>query len=189
MATNPAGLRAGVVEVKNFEELEQLGKDAIEGKIVFYNRPMQPDLINTFEAYGGCVNQRYSGAREAAKYGAVGVIVRSMNLRDDDYPHTGAMSYGDLPVSERIPSAAISTNDANLLSSMLSLQPDLQFISSRAVSSFRMYNRITLLQKSKVRNFQMRSLWLGDIWIPGTLEMAHTMMGREWYNPWRCLGL
>ena len=82
---------------------------------------MQADLINTFEAYGGCVDQRYAGAMEAGKYGAVGVIVRSMNLRMDDFPHTGSMSYGDLPNSQRIPSAAISTNHAELLSGMLAL--------------------------------------------------------------------
>ncbi len=127
VATNPAGLRANLVEVKDFEELKALGEAKVKGKIVFFNRPMQPDLISTFEAYGGCVNQRYSGAMEAGKLGAVGVIVRSMNLRQDDYPHTGSMSYGDIPVSQRIPSAAISTNDANLLSSMLSLDEELIF--------------------------------------------------------------
>lgn len=127
VATPLGGVKSEVIEVKNFEELEAIGKDKIKGKIVFYNRPMQADLINTMEAYGGCVNQRYSGAREAAKYGAAGVIVRSMNLRLDDYPHTGSMGYGDLPNSERIPSAAISTNDAEVLSGMLSLNPDLKF--------------------------------------------------------------
>ena len=59
---------------------------------------MEATLINTFNAYGGCVDQRGSGAREAGKYGAVGVIVRSMNLRLDDYPHTGNMNYGDTPI-------------------------------------------------------------------------------------------
>jgi hypothetical protein len=127
VATNAAGLKAEVIEVKDFEQLESFGRERVEGKIVFFNRPMQASLIQTFQAYGGCVNQRYAGAREAVKYGAVGVIVRSMSLRQDDLPHTGSMSYGDLPVEERIPSAAISTNDANLLSSMLSLQPDLKF--------------------------------------------------------------
>ncbi len=127
VATNPLGVKANVIEVQNFEELKQFGKEKIEGKIVFYNRPMQADLIQTFNAYGGCVNQRYAGAMEAAKYGAVGVIVRSMNLRLDDFPHTGSMSYGDLPVSERIPSAAISTNHAELLSSMLSLDNSIKF--------------------------------------------------------------
>ena len=127
VATPTNGLKAGVIEVQNFEELESFGRDKIEGKIVFFNRPMKADLIQTFQAYGGCVNQRYSGAREAAKYGAVGVIVRSMSLRQDDLPHTGAMSYGDLPAEQRIPSAAISTNDANLLSSTLRTNPALQF--------------------------------------------------------------
>lgn len=127
VATAALGLKAQVVEVKSFEDLETLGLENIEGKIVFYNRPMQPDLIQTFEAYGGCVDQRYAGAMEAAKYKAAGVIVRSVNLRMDDYPHTGSMSYGDVPSEQRIPSAAISTNDAEKLSGMLSLNPQLEF--------------------------------------------------------------
>jgi len=127
IATPALGLKAEVVEVKNFEDLEALGPENIEGKIVFYNRPMQADLILTFEAYGGCVNQRYKGAVEAIKYGAVGVIVRSMNLRMDDLPHTGSMTYDNLPVDRRIPSAAISTNDAELLSTMLKLDNSIKF--------------------------------------------------------------
>lgn len=127
VATPNAGLKANLIEVKGLEELAVLGKEKIQGKIVFYNRPMQADLIHTFEAYGGCVDQRYAGAKEAAKYGAVGIVVRSMNLRQDDFPHTGAMSYGDLPESKRIPACAISTNDADKLSNTLKLIPDLNF--------------------------------------------------------------
>lgn len=127
VATPAGGLKAQVVEVKGIEELEAIGEDKLNGKIVFFNRPMQADLIQTFEAYGGCVDQRYSGAEEAAKYGAVGVIVRSMNLRLDDFPHTGSMSYGDLPADKRIPAAAISTMDANMLSSVLTLDPGIKF--------------------------------------------------------------
>jgi hypothetical protein len=127
VATPGGGLKAPMVEVRGVEDLARLGREAIEGKIVFYNRPMDPTLINTFQSYSGCVDQRYSGAEEAAKYGAVGVIVRSMNLRQDDYPHTGSMSYGDLSLSERIPAAAISTNGAELLSTTLALNPDVMF--------------------------------------------------------------
>ena len=127
VSTPLGGLKAHVVEVMGVEDLEALGRENIEGKIVFYNRPMDPTLISTFQAYSGCVNQRYSGAEEAAKFGAVGVIVRSMNLRLDDYPHTGSMSYGDLPVEERIPAAAISTNGAELLSTTLKLNPNIKF--------------------------------------------------------------
>lgn len=127
ISTPLTGIRAEVVEVQDFEELKALGEEKVKGKIVFYNRPMQADLINTFSAYSGCVDQRFSGAEEAARLGAVGVVVRSMNLRLDDYPHTGSMSYGDLALRERIPAAAISTNGAELLSSMLALNPKLKF--------------------------------------------------------------
>lgn len=119
IATPSNGLEAEIIEVQQIAELETLGEAKIKGKIVFFNRPMQADVISTFQAYGGCVDQRYAGAREAGKYGAVGVIVRSMNLRLDDLPHTGSMSYGDLPVENRIPAAAISTNGAELLSKEL----------------------------------------------------------------------
>ena len=121
------GLKAKVVEVKSFEQLKKLGREKIKGNIVFYNRPMQDDLIQTMRAYGGAVGQRYSGAAEAAKYGAVGVVVRSMSLSQDDFPHTGAMSYGDTPKDLRIPACAISTNGANYLSATLKLQPNLLF--------------------------------------------------------------
>lgn len=127
IATPSSGLRAGVVEVKSFEELEALGEEKIKGNFVFFNRPMPAELINTFEAYSKTVNQRTQGAARAARFGAVGVIVRSMNLRLDDFPHTGSMRYGDLPNSMRIPAAAISTNGAQLLSSMLALNNDLKF--------------------------------------------------------------
>lgn len=127
ISTPSVGIRANVIEVKKIDELAKLGKDKIKGKIIFFNRPMQAGLVNTFKAYGGAVDQRYNGAAEAAKYGALAVIVRSLNFRLDDYPHTGLMSYGDLPNNKRIPAAAISTNDAELLSSMIALNPKLRF--------------------------------------------------------------
>ena len=50
------GLKAEVIEVQGLEDLAEYGKEQIEGKIVFYNRPMRANLIQTFEAYGGCVD-------------------------------------------------------------------------------------------------------------------------------------
>ena len=127
ISTPPTGLKSKIIEVSGVDELEKLGTENIEGKIVFFNRPMDASLINTFESYGGCVNQRYSGAMDASKFGAIGVIVRSMNLRIDDFPHTGSMTYGDIPPQERIPSAAISTKHADLLSAMVKLDNNVQF--------------------------------------------------------------
>lgn len=127
VSTPLGGVKAGVVEVGGVDELAALGREKIEGRIVFFNRPMEPTLINTFEAYSGCVDQRYSGAEEAGKFGALGVIVRSMNLRLDDFPHTGSMSYGETPLQDRIPAAAISTKGAELLSTSLKLNPGIKF--------------------------------------------------------------
>ncbi len=127
VATPDGGLKGNVIEVQGIEDLETLGAEKIKGKIIFFNRPMDPTKISTFEAYSGCVDQRYSGAEAAGKYGASGVIVRSMNLRLDDYPHTGSMGYGETSIANRIPAAAISTKGAELLSTTLKLNPDVKF--------------------------------------------------------------
>ena len=136
VATPSVGIKANVLEVQSFEELNQLGKENVDGKIVFFNRPMQPNLINTFQAYGDAVSQRLNGAYQAVKYGAIGVIIRSINLRLDDYPHTGVMSYGDLSPSKRIPAAAISTNSAEKLSDLLKINPNLKFLLRQKCKQF-----------------------------------------------------
>jgi hypothetical protein len=127
IATSKSGLTAEVIEVKSLKELETLGEEKLKGKIIFYNRPFEAENIDAFKSYGKCVDQRYYGAKEATKYGAVGTIVRSMNFRLDDFPHTGAQSYGDIPKVNYIPTAAISTNAAELLSKKLKENSKLKF--------------------------------------------------------------
>ncbi|KAA9347089.1 M28 family peptidase [Larkinella humicola] len=125
VATAPKGVEAQVIEVKSFQELRDLGPEKVKGKIVFYNRPMDPTKLNTFEAYAGAVEQRANGANEAGKLGAVGAIVRSMTTVLDDNPHTGGMRYATgVPL---IPTAAISTNGAELLSKSLKENANLTF--------------------------------------------------------------
>lgn len=124
IGTGPSGVAAPVVEVKDFEELKRIGA-GVKGKIVFFNRPMDPTKINTFTAYSGAVNQRGSGASEAARYGAVAVVVRSMGSNTEDYPHTGGMLYA--PNIPQIPAVAISTKHADLLSKLLKDDASLQF--------------------------------------------------------------
>jgi hypothetical protein len=135
IATPKNGLTAEVVEVHSLKELEAFG-DKLKGKIVFFNRPMEPSNIETFTSYGACVDQRFYGAKEASGFGAVATIVRSMNLRLDDFPHTGAQSYGDIPKSQYIPTAAISTNGAELLSQLLKKNPTLQFFMKQSCQQF-----------------------------------------------------
>jgi Peptidase family M28 len=127
IATPKAGITAEVIEVHSIKELTDLGADKIKGKIVFYNRPFDNAQIEAFNAYSGSVDQRYAGAKEASKFGAIATIVRSMNFRLDDFPHTGMQSYGDIPKAKYIPTAAISTNAAELLSKSLKNNPKLKF--------------------------------------------------------------
>jgi carboxypeptidase Q len=125
IATSKGGIDAPVIEVFSLEEVKALDPAVVKGKIVFYNRPMNPTDINTFTAYGGCVDQRGYGAVEAARKGALAVVVRSMNLRLDDYPHTGNMRYEDGVT--KIPACAISTNGAEALHRLLRDDPSLSF--------------------------------------------------------------
>ena len=124
VGTSDEGMTAGVVEVNGIEELERIGKEAIKGKIVFFNRAMDPTQINTFRAYGEAASQRTRGASRAAPYGAVAVIVRSLTTALDDYPHTGVMYYEEGVI--RIPAVAVSTLGAELLSTWLKEDPGLQ---------------------------------------------------------------
>ncbi|WP_299835859.1 M20/M25/M40 family metallo-hydrolase [uncultured Tenacibaculum sp.] len=126
IATPASGIKAEVIEVKSLKEAEELG-DKLKGKIVFFNGAFDETLINTFQAYGGCVGQRFSGARICGQFGAKGVIVRSMTNGINDYPHTGTMSYGEMPKEQYIPAAAISSRAAENLSADLKKNPSLQF--------------------------------------------------------------
>ncbi|MBS1501665.1 MAG: peptidase M28 family protein, partial [Bacteroidetes bacterium] len=117
VATPKEGLTADVIELHNLKQLDSLGERAIKGKIVFFNRPFDERFIETLRAYGTAGDQRNLGPAAAAKFGAVGVIVRSLTGSLDNYPHTGATRVS--PDGNNIPAAAISTKAANQLSELL----------------------------------------------------------------------
>lgn len=143
-------IEAEVIEVHNFEELEELGREEVEGKIVFFNRPMDKKLISTGEAYGGCVNQRWGGASNAAKYGAVGVFVRSMSHKKDKHAHTGSMGYEE--GVGKIPAVALSIEDADYLSKLLQTKPNSKayiHINSESLPDKQSYNVIAEIRGSE----------------------------------------
>jgi len=117
VGTDAAGIRSKVIEVRSMEELHLLGEKGVKGNIVFFNIPMNPAYIKTFRAYSESGIGRRSGPSQAAKYGAIGVMVRSLASNVDEYPHTGATAYNDS--FPKIPAVAISTKDAEWLSSQL----------------------------------------------------------------------
>jgi hypothetical protein len=147
VGTPKEGVEAGVLEVHGLDEVRSLGQ-AVRGKIVFYNRPMDPTVRVTFQAYGKAVDQRTRGAAVAAEQGAVAVLVRSMTtLPDEDYPHTGLLIYED--GARKIPAAALSTHSANELSHLLKSNPNLRVnlklssVQNRFVPSFNVIGEIT----------------------------------------------
>lgn len=120
VATPAGGIEGELVVVRDFDELRALG-DRARGRIVLFNRPMDPAELDPFEAYGKAVDQRGQGAVEAAKAGALAAIVRSMTLRLDDVPHTGSMRYAD--GIARVPAAAVSTAGAERLAQLARTRP------------------------------------------------------------------
>jgi len=122
ISTPKNGITGRIIEVHSLEEVSKLS-DA-KGKIIFYNRPFDNSLVSTMEAYGKAVDQRVNGAIEAAKVGAVAVLVRSIQSNYDNNPHTGVMKYAENVT--KIPSAAISVIDADFLSDAIKKEPNLE---------------------------------------------------------------
>ena len=115
VGTPSEGLMAEVVEVTSFDELKAFG-ERVRGKIVLFNKAMVRS--RGFEGYGTAVPQRSRGAVEAARLGAVAVLVRSVGTGAFRLPHTGALRYDD--AVPKIPAAALALEDADLLHRLLS---------------------------------------------------------------------
>jgi Zn-dependent M28 family amino/carboxypeptidase len=125
VSTPPTGIVANIVEVSDFDELRKLGRENIEGKIVFYNHIFPQNVINSFEGYGEAGPYRWYGPDSASAYGAIASITRSVSSAQDDYPHTGGTGFRS--GNPAIPAVAISTLDAELLHEALLANPDLEF--------------------------------------------------------------
>lgn len=136
VATPVNGLNALVIEVKSFEELEQLGEKNIKGKVVFYNVFFNPKNIRTGTSYGETVKYRYDGPSKAAKFGAVATVVRSMSSSDNDSPHTGLMKYDTTLSQSKIPAFALSFTAADILSEKLKSDPQLSLYLKSNCKSF-----------------------------------------------------
>jgi carboxypeptidase Q len=101
---------AQVLAVADFAELERK-KDEVKGKIVYYNNGFDPTNVKPFVSYGQAGIYRRSGPSRAAKYGAVGVMIRSLSESSSNDPHTGAMAYNDS--FPKIPAVAVGPRDAD----------------------------------------------------------------------------
>ncbi len=115
--TNGLGIDAQIIEVKDAIELEQLGVENINGKIVYFSHAWNQKLANPFDEYGNSVYYRWAGPSLAAKYGAVACIIKSAGAAYDNFAHTGSMRYDTL--YKKIPAMALSYVEATELEKMI----------------------------------------------------------------------
>lgn len=116
VATPAAGLTAEVVVVRNYEELNSLGREKVAGKIVLFNNKFDTAMAASgfgINAYGQAVQYRGGGAIAAARLGAVGVLVRSPGGSQNRLVHTGSTRYD--PNVTAIPAASVSFEDAEMI--------------------------------------------------------------------------
>jgi carboxypeptidase Q len=121
VATPADGLTAEVIVVNSFSDLKALSPDAVKGKILLFNEKFDKRLAaqgHGFEAYGQAVIYRATAPVIGAAHGAVAVLVRSVGGADFRLPHTGMTMYD--PQSTKIPAAAVTAEDADLLAHLTS---------------------------------------------------------------------
>ena len=115
VGTGEAPIDAEVVAFATLDALKAAPEGSLDGKIaVITNRMVR---FKDGRGYGPAVGARSQGAVEAARKGAVAVLIRSIGTSSDRFAHTGTMRYAeDVP---RIPAAALSNPDADLIEHMV----------------------------------------------------------------------
>lgn len=115
IGTSAEGIEAEVVPVSTLDDLKAQPRERIAGRIVFFTARMERSRDG--HGYGRAVPPRGTGAAEAAKLGAVAMVMRSAGTSVSRTPHTGAQRYSDgIPP---IPAFALSNSDADLLENQL----------------------------------------------------------------------
>ncbi|HWF00979.1 MAG TPA: M28 family peptidase [Caulobacteraceae bacterium] len=111
VATPPGGVEGEVVVFGAYADLLAAAPGSLAGKIVVVNQPMV--RAQDGSGYGAARLIRSDGPSQAARRGAIGYLLRSLDTHESRAPHTGALEYAaDAP---RIPAAALSTEDADLI--------------------------------------------------------------------------
>ncbi|MBB1383917.1 peptidase M28 family protein, partial [Shewanella sp. SR41-2] len=120
VATPVNGIQALIVRFDSLEELSNASPGRIEGKVVFIDHKTERHI--TGKGYGESVGGRSRGAIVAAQKGAVAIVIRSIGTDHDRMAHTGMMRYEE--GTPKIPAAAMSNPDADLINAMLKRDPN-----------------------------------------------------------------
>ena len=119
LPTPAGGIEADVALFKTYAEMIAAPAGALKGKIVVITQPMVRSQDGT--GYGVAGISRRSGPVEAAKGGALALLIRSISTSDSTVPHTGVTANGDGVVT--IPSAAMGVPEAEQLERLAAKGP------------------------------------------------------------------
>ncbi|MFC4444062.1 M20/M25/M40 family metallo-hydrolase [Caulobacter henricii] len=111
VSTPPEGVEAEVALFRTYAEMIAAPEGALKGKIVVITQPMV--RAQDGAGYGVAGISRRAGPVEAAKRGAVALLIRSISTSDSSVPHTGSTANGEGVVT--IPAAAIGVPEAEQL--------------------------------------------------------------------------
>lgn len=115
VGTGGEPLRGEVEVVGDLAELDRRAEE-LRGRVVLVNQAMGPyDPEERNSHYGEVAEIRYHGPARAARHGVQAYLIRSLTARSLRTPHTGSLSWGDDPEGPRVPAAALTVEDAELL--------------------------------------------------------------------------
>ncbi|MFA9276105.1 MAG: M20/M25/M40 family metallo-hydrolase [Candidatus Aquirickettsiella gammari] len=164
VATPAEGLTADLAEFASLKDLAAAPADKVRGKIVFINHKMQSS-----NEYGLVVPGRSAGASEAARKGAVAIVIRSVGTDSHRFPHTGVMRYEDGVA--QIPAAAMSNSDADMVARMIKRGKPVSLkleISAAATGIYTSYNVIGEITGAELPNEYVLIGGHLDSWDLGT---------------------
>jgi len=119
VSTPAEGIEAEIAYYPDFEALKADTGDRARGRIVFIDQKTQRQRFGA--TYGNAVRARTQGASEAAKRGALAVVIRSISTDHDRFPHTGSVNYDK--AAPKIPAVAVSIPDADLVARLAAAGP------------------------------------------------------------------
>lgn len=117
VATPADGVTGPVARFDTLDDLMSAPDGSLNGKIAFVDKKMV--RLQDGGGYGQAVVARSRGPAEAARKGALALLIRSIGTDSHRFPHTGTTRYA--PDAAAIPAAALSNPDADQLNRLLAL--------------------------------------------------------------------
>lgn len=115
IGTGGKPLQAEVVAFADLAALKAAPEGSLAGKIAYVGYRIE--RFRDGRGYSPGSTIRATGASEAARKGAIGLLIRSVGTDSDRLPHTGVMRYA--PDVAPIPAAALSNPDADQVERLL----------------------------------------------------------------------